>query len=343
MCEIDKKKENMTIDYTPPLVSIGMPTYNGERTICSALDSLLAQDFKDFELIISDNASSDSTENICQQYAARNPRIRYYRNEMNIEWANFNRVLHLARGKYFMWASDDDLWEPSYVSCMVEALDSNSDAVLSFCRFDIYSDKPPVIDQDTANWSKIIGRERFYRSLHTCSPLQGTMEIIYIYGLIRKEILLKCGGIEMRVEMSMDSPMVTLIHLLYYGKFVRVDKLLFHKRLKTYRRSIPVIPPLAQRLAKQSLFSVVMSYLKWLNMTHEYYHIRRVIVKETSFQIPEKIILLMALYRTEMFFYFNNFLLTSLKMGTVIRALWIKMQDTGLNLIKRLTQDIKRM
>ncbi|MEM4134638.1 MAG: glycosyltransferase, partial [Candidatus Micrarchaeia archaeon] len=79
-----------------PLVSIGMPVYNGERFIRQALDSLLAQDYENFELIISDNASEDKTPEICLEYAARDKRIRYYRNEKNMGAAwNFKRVFDL--------------------------------------------------------------------------------------------------------------------------------------------------------------------------------------------------------------------------------------------------------
>ena len=94
-----------------PKVSIGMPVYNGEKYIREALDSLLAQTFTDFELIISDNASTDGTEAICREYAARDPRIRYVRQSENRgPTANFHFVLDEAVGEYFMWAAYDDLW-----------------------------------------------------------------------------------------------------------------------------------------------------------------------------------------------------------------------------------------
>jgi glycosyltransferase involved in cell wall biosynthesis len=78
-----------------PRVSIGLPVYNGERFLKEALDSLLAQIYTDFELIISDNASTDQIESICRTYAASDRRIRYYRNKENVGAAhNFNRVLN---------------------------------------------------------------------------------------------------------------------------------------------------------------------------------------------------------------------------------------------------------
>lgn len=116
----------------PGLVSIGMPVYNGSRYLSAALDSLLAQEYPDFEIIISDNASDDETEVICRDYAARDVRVRHYRADRNMGplW-NFVRVFELASGEYFMWAAHDDLRHPSYLRRCVTALDQNPRAV--FC------------------------------------------------------------------------------------------------------------------------------------------------------------------------------------------------------------------
>jgi glycosyltransferase involved in cell wall biosynthesis len=97
-------------------VSIGMPVYNGEKYICEALDSLLNQSHADFELIISDNASTDATEEICRKYAAKDLRIRYIRQSENRGiLANFQFVLDEARGEYFMWAAADDAWDVNWI------------------------------------------------------------------------------------------------------------------------------------------------------------------------------------------------------------------------------------
>jgi glycosyltransferase involved in cell wall biosynthesis len=114
-----------------PLVSIGMPVYNGEPHIRQALDSLLAQEYENFELIISDNASTDRTQEICLEYVARDKRIRYYRNQMNMGavW-NFNRVFELLLGEYFMWASHDDYWHPRYLRSCLKGFRISQDIVL---------------------------------------------------------------------------------------------------------------------------------------------------------------------------------------------------------------------
>src|SRR5262245_45018612 len=100
-----------------PRVSIGLPIFNGEKYVAQAFDSILAQTYADFELIISDNASTDQTEAICQAYANRDRRIRYYRNNRNLgAAANYNRVFDLSTGVYFKWAAHDDIVLPTFVT-----------------------------------------------------------------------------------------------------------------------------------------------------------------------------------------------------------------------------------
>ena len=115
-----------------PAVSIGMPVYNGEKSVSEAIDTLLAQTFTDFELIISDNASTDATESICREYAARDLRISYNRQRENRGApANFQYVLEKARGKYFMWASADDLRSPDFVEKNYRFLEENPGFIAS--------------------------------------------------------------------------------------------------------------------------------------------------------------------------------------------------------------------
>jgi glycosyltransferase involved in cell wall biosynthesis len=99
-----------------PTVSIGLPVYNGERFLATSLDSLLEQTFEDFELVISDNASSDATEEICREYAARDARILYLRRETNrgAAW-NFNSLVAETDGPYFQWATHDDAHAPTCI------------------------------------------------------------------------------------------------------------------------------------------------------------------------------------------------------------------------------------
>ena len=107
-----------------PKVSVGMPVYNGERYLEAALDSVLAQSFDDFEVVISDNASTDRTEEICKGYAHEDERIKYFRMRKNygVNY-NFNNVFRLSAGEYFKWASSDDVFEHDYFRKAVDVLD----------------------------------------------------------------------------------------------------------------------------------------------------------------------------------------------------------------------------
>ncbi len=118
-----------------PRVSVGLPVYNGENFIKDALDSILAQTFEDFELIISDNASTDGTQQICRQYTSKDQRIRYIRNDGNIGASkNFNQVFELSSGEYFKWIAHDDLCAPEFLERCVEVLDQDPSIVLCFAR-----------------------------------------------------------------------------------------------------------------------------------------------------------------------------------------------------------------
>ena len=115
-----------------PLVSIGLPTYNGAGHLRDALDSLLAQDYPNLELLVSDNASTDETPTITTEYAQRDPRVRVVRQQSNIgPTANFTYVLRESHGAFFMWAADDDRWDRDYVSACLAALEANPRAVMA--------------------------------------------------------------------------------------------------------------------------------------------------------------------------------------------------------------------
>ena len=119
-----------------------MPVYNGANYIEEAIQSILTQTYSDFELIISDNASTDSTAEICQAYVKQDSSIRYYRNEKNLGAAkNFNRVFELAQGKYFKWAAHDDLIAPDFLEKCVEVLHKDPSLVLA-------SPKAKIIDEN---------------------------------------------------------------------------------------------------------------------------------------------------------------------------------------------------
>ncbi|WP_037313973.1 glycosyltransferase family 2 protein [Amycolatopsis orientalis] len=117
---------------TAPRLSIGVPVYNGEDYLAEALDALLGQTYENFELIISDNASTDHTEEISREYAKQDPRVRYVRQPVNIGCApNHNYCVDVARGELFKWGSDDDLYARDLLERCIEALDEHPEFVLS--------------------------------------------------------------------------------------------------------------------------------------------------------------------------------------------------------------------
>jgi glycosyltransferase involved in cell wall biosynthesis len=114
-----------------PLVSVGLPVFNGEAFLEDAIRSALAQTLSDLELILCDNASTDRTAEICSDYAARDPRVRYFRNPRNLgAAANYNLAFSHARGRYFKWLAHDDRMAPSFLAKTYRVLEDRPDAVL---------------------------------------------------------------------------------------------------------------------------------------------------------------------------------------------------------------------
>ena len=251
-----------------PHVSIGMPVYNEDKFIRQALDSILAQDYHNFELIISDNASTDETSKICQEYALKDSRIRYYHNETNIGSAdNFNVVFHLASGPFFMWVSGHDLREPNYLAECVSMLSRNPEAVLC------YSD---------ALWidinGKILEEMKIAIDFHEEENKDRFVKILYeltynypIYGLIRSD---KLRSTQL-FKQFIGTDVLLLCELSLYGDFIRIPHpLIFMRRLddygkwsdyfkKLYGRDISKLQSVLEYLKLvKAFFSVINMYFK---------------------------------------------------------------------------------
>jgi glycosyltransferase involved in cell wall biosynthesis len=123
-----------------PRLTIGMPLYNNAQTVRRAVDSLLAQTFGDFRLIISDDGSTDPTLEICEEYASRDARIEVVRQPKNLNYGNFRFVLARANTPFFMFAAGDDYWHPEYVARMIAALDADPGAVCAVSRVEFVRD-----------------------------------------------------------------------------------------------------------------------------------------------------------------------------------------------------------
>jgi glycosyltransferase involved in cell wall biosynthesis len=123
-----------------PRASVGLPVYNGEAFIADALDSVLAQTFDEWEVIICDNASTDGTAEICMAYVEKDERIRYYRNETNLGASkNYERTYELSSGEYFCWLPSDDAMEPDFLARCVDMLDNDPEVVNAFSQYLIRS------------------------------------------------------------------------------------------------------------------------------------------------------------------------------------------------------------
>lgn len=206
-----------------PRVTIGLPVYNGQNYLAETMESLLAQTCTDFELVISDNASTDRTETICREYAVRDERIRYYRQEENVgASANYNRVFELARGVYFKWAAHDDLLAPTYLERCVAVLDADPDVVLAYTQAKAIDDQGQVVKvyPGKHHFSAAAPRERFYEFVLDPHP------VVAVFGLMRRDVLGRTRLIGKYA--GSDRPLLSELSLL--GKFYEVPEHLFFYR-----------------------------------------------------------------------------------------------------------------
>jgi glycosyltransferase involved in cell wall biosynthesis len=229
------------MDRKPPRVSLGMPVYNGDHFLANAIESVLSQSFSDFELLISDNASTDRTAEICLDYAARDSRLRYYRNPQNVGLVNnHNLLVERATGEYFMWIAHDDALDKNYLVRCVELLDRNPDAALCFAKTcNIGGDGRPLNPEE--NPRRILP-EMFetdapdprarYRDIirlhHACDP---------VYGVIRSNLLHQT---RLHGKYA-DSDRVFLAELALRGRFLRIPEPLFLHR-EHDQRSVHAYP-----------------------------------------------------------------------------------------------------
>lgn len=217
-----------------PPVSIGMPVYNGERFLKEALDSILAQTFENFELIISDNASTDKTQEICKAYAARDRRIKYYRNEHNIGGhRNFNRVFELATGQYFRWAAHDDICGPECLERCVEVLERNPAVVLCYTKTKLIDEHGTVLgkncDEDPLLTDSPKPQVRFRNLIieSFAKPYRGQQ----LFGVMRASTL----AVTPLLDDYSGADLVLLAILALLGQFYEIPEYLFFNRNHSQR------------------------------------------------------------------------------------------------------------
>jgi glycosyltransferase involved in cell wall biosynthesis len=239
-----------------PLVSVGLAVYNGENFVEAAIRSILAQSWQNWELIISDNASTDSTEQICLTYAARDKRIRYYRNDTNLGAAwNQNRVAQLAIGKYFKLAAHDDVCAPRFLEECIRVMEKDSSIVLSYSQTKII-DRDGTIIESNDDASLTFKRSKLSQILRLLiKPIFGDGKLHFdsdsprvrfqsvvcnidqmypIFGVIRRNVM---GEMPLFGNYG-HADNVTLARLALLGKFYQVPEVLFFSRQHSEQSSV---------------------------------------------------------------------------------------------------------
>lgn len=221
-----------------PRVSIGLPVYNGENYLEAAVESILRQDFGDFELIVSDNGSDDATQAICLRFAELDSRVRYYRSDTNrgAAW-NYNRTFELARGEYFKWQAHDDLCLPGFLRSCLEVFDSAPPSVvLVYPKTEIIDSNGNALAQhvaetiDTRDENPHIRLGRVLKNLNMACA---------VFGLMRSSALQQTRLIDRFIA----SDYVLLAELAMLGELREVPQTLFlrrlHPRISTYASRNP--------------------------------------------------------------------------------------------------------
>mgnify|MGYP000080977274 CR=1 FL=1 len=207
-----------------PRVGIGMPVYNGERYLEETLKATLSQTYEDFELIIADNASTDRTEEICREYQAKDSRIRYIRNPVNLGASkNYSVCFEPSRSEYFRWANADDLPELDLVEKCLKELDANPSAVLVYGRTKIIDENGVLLDQyaDNLDLREPTASSRFIR----CLTDIGLSNVLY--GLMRREPLSHTA----LFGNYLASDINLIAELTLYGTYHELPDYLFSRRM----------------------------------------------------------------------------------------------------------------
>ena len=209
-----------------PAVTVGVPVYNSDQYLAQTLRSILSQTFTNFELVISDNASTDETPAICKDFARTDPRVRYVRQPQNIGAPrNYNALVALARGRYFKWSSSNDLIEPQFLAACVPILAARRDVVLVYPRTR-YFDAATGNVRDHADDLNLQADDPVER-YKQCDRRLWANNVMN--GLIRIDAL-RASTLHWDYR---SSDMELVVELSLYGKFVEVPQPLFYRRTES--------------------------------------------------------------------------------------------------------------
>ncbi|MBC7953085.1 MAG: glycosyltransferase family 2 protein [Rhodospirillaceae bacterium] len=249
----------------PPLC-VGLPVYNGEAYLPAALDSLLSQSFGDFQIVVSDNASTDATAEICRDFAAHDPRLRYTRTTRNMgAGPNFNRVFTFCQSPFFKWMAHDDMLAPWALERMMAALADQPKAVLVHSRLDLVEDGGQRLPISTDGRVLDCHGRPFHRlepphlaegsrpSQRFAETLRRMNWCTAIFGVMRAEALRQTHLHGSYYE----ADRVLLAELALLGRFIQLDEPVMIKRchagvsvLKPYTEQARMIDPAVAPLPK---------------------------------------------------------------------------------------------
>lgn len=210
-------------------VTIGVPTRNRAGLLRQTLDTLLAQDYPNFELVVSDNASTDETQAVCRALAERDPRVRYERSDVDRGLiGNFNRVIELARGEYIVIAGDDDLYEANFLSALVPALDRDPNVVLSAPGTDWITFEGRPLQRSTDKYHTDPAKTPLQEAMRGLWDARGTM----MMGVFRASVLRRSMCFRQTYKTSVDyCDSILVFELSLYGAIRWTPEVLSHKRL----------------------------------------------------------------------------------------------------------------
>ena len=210
-----------------PKVSIGLPVYNGEPFIRDSIDSILSQTFRDFELIISDNCSTDKTEIICKEYAERDSRILYVKQSTNIGGTkNFEFVLGKATGEYFMWMAADDKLHPLFIEKLYQTMLAHHDLIVVMSDVLNVSNKDEILYTKKLDNIRIADVEKNWLSVRHIFFENPTSNVFFcIYGLFKtKELRLVELNYKNKVKYISQSEIPFLAQVSLLGKIASIPE-----------------------------------------------------------------------------------------------------------------------
>lgn len=209
-----------------PKVTFGLPVRNGAETIGRCIESLLAQDLEDIEILVSDNASTDGTQDIIRSYAARDPRVKPLLSEKDLgQIENFNRVVRMASGEYIRWIGSEDWLEPEYASRCVAVLDANPEAIVVTTYFRIHMDDGEIryVEYRGELLESEEPQKRFRKLIWTFHAGAAIYEPLY--SLIRRDVLVNTALIRMMVK----ADRILAAELSLIGPFIQLEECLAHR------------------------------------------------------------------------------------------------------------------